>query len=300
MTGLAFAHILDELAAEPNGGPPEQEVFRLARNIGVDVQGLHVLAEGDQFHNLQKVAWENAQLAINNKQPVFAKNLDIENQTSVVYAYDETGYYTYSWHSGYEGCDDVIPWQFLGRSHCPCIHCVHRRLSSQDSYSPPRGLISLHWAAPCEPIDERTSCKEALEFVIRLNEEGTYQWLGKTYWAGSEAYERWLNGIERNKVDQYFFSLFIEILYEARSHAVMFLTEIKERKWGINGKGIDAAIHTYGEIASGYKTLKELYPYREPRESEIEHKEVCISVLTKVYRLEREALTLLKKIYADL
>lgn len=83
MTGLAFVHVLDEHLVEPNGGPAEQEVFPLARNIGVEVQGLHVHAEGDQFHNLQKDAWEKAKLAINNKQPVFAKNLDIESVQSL-------------------------------------------------------------------------------------------------------------------------------------------------------------------------------------------------------------------------
>lgn len=115
-----------------------------------------------------------------------------------------------------------------------------------------------------------------------------------------KAYERWLTGLEKNDVDKYFFSLFIEILYEARSHTMMFLTEIKDRKMGISERLIKAGIHTYNEISSEYLILKKVYPYQEPRESEIKQKDLCISIVKKLYRLETEALEFLKEIYASL
>jgi hypothetical protein len=299
MTGLAFLHIVDENLVEPNGGPPEPEVFRLVRNIGVEINGLHVYAEGENFNNLQAEAWEKAKLAINSKQPVFAKNLDIENQTSVVYAYDHIGYYTHSWHTGYEHSEDGVPWNFLGLNFCPCINCVNYRKSSETINST-GGLISLHWADPIPAVHEITAFKEALEFVIRINEEGAYYWLGQTYLVGPRAYERWLNALESNDMDKYFFSLFIEILYEARNHAIQFLSKIKGKFIDKTVQLIDEGLNTYSEVASRYKILKDMYPYMEPREREIKHKEQSVAIVKELMTIEQKAFTTLKEIYASI
>ncbi|MBP1993057.1 hypothetical protein [Paenibacillus eucommiae] len=299
MTGVAFLHVLDENLVEPNGGPPEPEVFRLARNTGIEINGLHVYAEGEDFNSLQAEAWEKARLAMNAKQPVFAKNLDIENQTSVVYALDDIGYYTHSWHTGYENSEDVLPWSCLGLSLCPCINCVNYRKSSE-IVNPEGGLISLHWANPIPAVDELTALKEALELVIRLNEEGAYTWGGKTYLVGSRAYDKWLTALESNDLDKYFFSLFVEILNEARAHAVKFLTEIKDRLTETTARLIDEGIHIYSEIAARYKILRDMYPYMEPRESEIKQKAQCAAIIEELMELERNALATIKEIYASI
>jgi len=299
MTGIAFLHILDESLVEPNGGPPEPEVFRLARNFGVEVQGLHVYAEDEQFLDLQLEAWEKAKLAMNAEQPVFAKNLDIENQTTVIIAYDDDGYYTHSWHTGYEHCDDVVPWRSLGRSLCPCINCVNDRSSSHPNNAV-GGLISLHWATRIQPIDELTALKEALRFVIRLNEEEDYTSLGKRYSVGSKAYERWISALESNDVDKYFFSLFIEVLNEARTYAIMFLAELKGRNLGIGEQIINEGINLYTVVASKFKILRDMYPYTEPHESELHHKEECIALVKELYQLERDCFHYIKKFHASI
>lgn len=299
MTGLAFLHVLDESMVEPNGGPPEPEVFRLVRNIGLDIKGFHVNAEGDDFTRLQAEAWDKAKQAINASQPVFAKNIDIGNQSSVIYAYDDIGYYTYTWHTGYENSEDVIPWNLLGLCQCPCISCVNDR-KSEAVKAHSGGLISLNWANPIQAADDRTSFKEALEFVIRLNEKGAYQWSGKTYLVGSQAYERWLMALESNKLNKYFFSLFIEILYEARSHAITFLSEIKIKLKNMNLRLMDELVHTYSEIAFKYKILKDTYPYSEPREFELKQSDQCMVILREIMGLEMEALITIKEIYVSL
>jgi len=300
MTGLAFLHVLDENLVEPNGRPTEPEVFNLVHNIGLEIDGLHVYAEGEEFINLQAEAWRQAKQAIDSKRPVFAKNIDIGNQTSVIYAYDDVGYYTQTWHTGYENSEDVIPWNLLGLSQCPCINCVNDRKSFNQTVNLESGLISIHWATLTQPIDELTALKKALEFVIRLNEQGNYMWSGKTYYVGSNAYEKWLNALENDDVDQYFFSLFIEILYEARSHAVRFLTELRGRLNGLSEQMIDKGINEYSKVASKYKTLKEMYPYEEPRQSEIKQKERCITIVKELYQLERNCFKIIKEIHASL
>lgn len=300
MTGLAFLHVLDENFLEPNGGPPDPEVIKLVRHIGLEINGLHVHAEIDDLNELQYQAWEKARQAIASNQPVFAKNIDIKNQTSVIYAYDDVGYYTQNWHSGYENSEDVIPWNLLGLSQCPCIHCMNDRKSNNHKANSESRLISLHWAALIDSIDELSALKHALEFVIRLNEQGSYVWLDKTYYVGSLAYEQWLNALENETVDQYYFSLFIEILYEARSHAVTFLTQLKGKITGVNKYTMDEGINLYSEAASRYKILKEMYPYQEPRQSEIKQKEQCITIVNELHHLEKDCFKFLKEIHASL
>jgi hypothetical protein len=299
LTGLAFLHILDENMVQPNAGPPEPEIFRLARNLGVEIMGIHEYAEGEAFSDLQAEAWENAKQAINSNKPVFAKNLDIENQTSVIIAYDDVGYYTHSWHTGYEHCDDVIPWTILGLSRCPCIHCVKQRESSEPTHDN-SGLISIHWAEPIPGNDEVTAFKEALEYVIRLNATGTYTWSGQKYFVGSRAYELWIDGLERNRIQKFHFSLIIEVLNEARYHAIVFLGEIKDRFTGQAKQSIEEAIHMYGEVSARFSVLKNRFPYEQPREllSDMERAEI-IAILKEINELEKSALTLLTRLVKD-
>ncbi|MGO4185008.1 hypothetical protein AB4Z17_27960 [Paenibacillus sp. TAF43_2] len=297
MTGLAFLHVIDERLVEPNGGPPEPEVFRLVRNIGLEVSGLHAYAEGEDFKRLQAEAWEKAKRALRANHPVFSKNIDIQNQTSVVYAHDDHGYYTYNWHTGYEHSEDAIPWSFLGLSRCPCINCVKNGEKSEQK-NKAGGLISLHSVVPIQAVDERTAFIEALDYVIRLNEDGAYRWQGKTYLVGAKAYERWLDALERETMDKYYFSLFIEILCEARSHAVQFLTELKGTSLGMEGQSFNELIHTYRQVVSRSNKLKEMYPYQEPREREVKQKEQCITIVKELMALENDAFSILKDIYA--
>ncbi|RAV23219.1 hypothetical protein [Paenibacillus contaminans] len=299
ITGLAFLHILDEDLMEPNGGPPEPEIFKLARNIGVNIEGIHAYAEGDYFKSLQAEAWEKAKQAINAKQPVFAKNIDIGNQTSVINAYDDIGYYTDSWHTGYEHSEDVIPWDLLGLSLCPCINCVNSRKAAEYA-NPTGGHISLHWAYPIQAAEDLSVIRDALEFVIRLNEEGTYTWMGKMYFVGQSAYERWLRALANDDIHNYYFSLFVEILNESRNHAVRFLTELKSKPLEINERLIDEGIQIYSEISSKYKALRDMYPYEEPPVREIKEKERCVAIVSELMTLERSALTTIKEIHACL
>ncbi|REE83895.1 hypothetical protein A8990_11674 [Paenibacillus taihuensis] len=302
MTGLAFLFVLDENMTEPNGGPPVPKVLRLARNIGVDIEGFHVYADGEEFTRLQQEAWDKAREAIAAGQPVFAKNIDIRNQFSVVYGYDDNGYYRYNWHTGYELSEDVIPWNLLGLSRCTCIHCVNNRERAEAGGDITGGLVSLHCGRAVEAEDDHASFKQALEFVIAINEQGTYQceWSGKTYLVGERAYERWLEGLADGSLSQYFFSLFIEILNESRSHAVQFLTEVRERLAESNQALIDELTRTYNEISAKFSILRDTYPYTEPPEHEVKESEWCALTLSEIQTLEKQALGKIKEIYAAL
>ncbi|GGG77519.1 hypothetical protein [Paenibacillus radicis (ex Gao et al. 2016)] len=300
ITGIAFLHILDENLVEPNGGPVEPDVFRLIRHIGIDIQGLHQYAEGDRFPQLQKEMWEKAKLAIDAGQPVFAKNLDIANQTSIITAYDEDGYYTDSWHTGEKLAEEAIPWNHLGLSRCTCINCVQSRNKTEASLPAKAGLISLHWATTVPAADSYTSFKESLAFVIRLNDEEQYTWAGKTYTVGNKAHKKWLAALDADEVDGYFFSLFLEVLKEARRYAALYLTEAKEKLPALNPSLLDDCIEIYNQIAADYSILGTMYPYTEPPVRQLKEKERCIKLINGLMNLENEALAALKKIFADL
>ncbi|MFF2091045.1 hypothetical protein [Paenibacillus sp. NPDC058174] len=300
ITGNAFLHILDENLKEPNGGEVEPDVFRLVRNIGIDIQGLHQYANGEHLLQLQKEMWEKAKLAIHAGKPVFAKNLDINNQTSLITAYDEAGYYTDSWHTGEKLAENVIPWTDLGFGRCTCINCVQSRDKAEISPLPVDRLISLHWATSAPAADPYIAFKETLAYAIRLNNEEQYTTAGKTYTVGHKAYQKWLASLKAGEVDAYYFSLFIEVLGEARRYAVQFLTEAQEKLPALDPSLLDDSIAIYNQIAANYSILETMYPYSEPPVRELKEKERCIELISGIMHLEKKALDTLKKLYAHM
>lgn len=204
MTGNAFMTLIDQDVSAPNIGEPEEQMFELARNMGLHIEGFHTFADQAAFPELQRQAWDAARSALDKGWPVFAKELDLGNETSVIYAYDEEGYYTHSWHAGHghEGFDDVIPWTKLGRNYCPCVSCKDKARSdavySSDSQEE-GGFISLHWASSVTPSDECTALLAALSFALDFAQPGIYEWGGRTLYRGPAAYDRWIESSETER-----------------------------------------------------------------------------------------------------
>ncbi|MCQ6563260.1 hypothetical protein [Paenibacillus mendelii] len=298
MTGLAFLHVLDERCIHPNAGPPVPEIYRLARNLGIRIEGIHQFAEGEAFTVLQAEAWDKARAAVDSNKPVFAKHIAQLDQTSVITGYDEVGYYIDSWHTGYQHSEDVIPWNLLGLSLCPCVNCLEERKHSKprDTTS---GIVSLHWADPVAAGDELFTFKEAIRFVLRMNEEAVYEEFGQTYFVGSRAYEEWINAIQHDVVLKFDFALVIEVVHEARSHAKLFLEEMKDQLNMESQKSLEEAIHIYTEISTRTRVLRDKYPYEQLRVlfSAIE-KEEMLTILRELSILEKKALALLSEIYS--
>gem|GEM_PF-4485904 len=59
---------------------------------------------------------------------------------------------------------------------------------------------------------------------------------------------------------------------------------------------MDDSINKFSDVSAEYKILRDMYPYQEPRESEIMHKEQCIAIVAKLYQLEMDCLKSLKEI----
>ena len=294
-TGLAFLTVMDEDCVQPNAGPPEPELFRLVGNLGIHIEGIHQYAEGDAFKKLQADAWETAKSSIDAGRPVFAKNAAQSNQTSVITAYDETGYSIDSWHTGSDNWDEVIPWNKLGLSRCPCINCVNDRemLGAGEETS---GLISLHWASPVSAMDNRSAVLAGLRYALELVDRGAYEEFGRRYYVGPSALAHWIDAARNDRVSKFSFALIIEVLYEARHHAGLFLTEIRQ-DLSLSRPVLDQAIDTYGHIAAKVKELKERFPYEQPREPfNEEERDGVVSALTDLLALEKQAIACLREI----
>jgi len=291
MTGMAFLLVHHHDFKKPNAGPPEPQLFKLARNLGLEIEGTHTYAEDEQFRALQ----HHAQTAIHKGYPVFAKNLDIRNQTSLVYGVDAEGYYTHSWHGGegHENWDDVIPWHRLGQAYCPCRYCLTRR-ETAGYIEEARGLISLHSAKIIQPAEPLVALKEALHFVLSLNQQGVLHWQHHTYYIGEQAYKGWIQALERDEITKYSFSLTLEPIADARQYAVRFISEWRDLGLGLSSELLDAAVEKYAQIAADYQRLVQKYPYEQPRESMTDIERLaCLEILHTLMQDEKQALEIL-------
>ncbi|WP_152391859.1 hypothetical protein [Paenibacillus guangzhouensis] len=302
MTGMAFLLVHDHDFKKPNAGPPEPQIFKLARNLGLEIEGIHTYAENESFRTLQQEMWQHAQTAIHKGYPVFAKNLDIRNQTSLVYGVDAEGYYTHSWHcgEGHENWDDVIPWHRLGQAYCPCRYCLTRRETS-GYIEEERGLISLHAAKFIQPAEPLAALRDALHFVLSLNQQGVLHWQHHTYYIGEQAYEGWIQALERDEITKYEFSLTIEPLADARKHAVSFISEWRDLGLGLSSELLDAAVEKYAKIAASYQRLVQKYPYEQPSEfMTATERLACVDILRSLLHDEKQALDILVLLYEQI
>ncbi|WP_409340742.1 hypothetical protein [Paenibacillus sp. MBLB4367] len=311
MTGSAFLTVIDEKGAAPNIGEPQEEAFALARHLGLDIRGYQAFADAAAFERLQREAWDAARAALERGLPVFARELDLGNETSVVYGCDEEGYYTHSWHagSGHEGFDAVIPWTKLGRNYCPCASC--RRNAGQDGVASDGvytgnphdgGFISLHWASPAEPSDEHTAFRAALSFALEFSQRGKYEWAGRAFYSGLSAYDRWIELVRKDAILGFHMGYFTDILHESRHNAYLFLLEASERFEGALGRECSGVAEAYKRIKEEYQALNELFPWMQSHApiEDPDRRQEAVERLARLKKLESEGYVKLERLLSIL
>lgn len=308
MTGHAFMLVLDEHVNKPNSGTPEPELFELAQNLGLQIEGLHAYAPAADVQRLQEEAWAQARIAIRQGYPVFSKNIDIENETSIIYACDNAGYYTHSWHAGFgaDGCDDVIPWNRLGMCECPCMECRTSR-DAAPGRNPDQDapiLISLHWAKKMPPQAPAVSLRQALTFALSMNEQGQYEQNNMRYYSGLSAYDHWIAKLEKGAIEAYCMGYYGEVWHESKRYAHQFLIECQARipETAIAAESLQEAIHYYKEISKKFKKVSDMFPWMQPREriQDRERRMAAVMLLKEIRRLEEKAFASLRKLAASL
>ncbi|MCR2805765.1 hypothetical protein [Paenibacillus soyae] len=310
ITGGAFLMIVDEELSAPLVGDPEESMFALSQHLGLNIRGTNEAADsGPALEALQLEAWELARTALDRGVPAFAKELDLGNETSLIYGYDETGYYTHSWHSGpglHEGADGVVPWTMLGRSYCPCAACRARAENGEKRKHVYRGLpedggfVSLHVAEQRERPDDRTAMAAALRFAAEWSRKGVYTWGGRTFYSGSAAYDRWLTAVRDGSIEAFYMGYFIDIMHESRRYAAQFLTEAAERlaEDAALARRLTAAAEHYKQVSGLYRTLEQMFPWMQPHEpiADAERRQQAIERLERIKPLDEEGWAMLEEI----
>lgn len=307
ITGGAFMAVIDEEVSAPNIGEPEEAMFKLARHLGLEIHGIHAFADAAEFPRLQREAWDSARTALDRGLPAFAKELDLGNETSLIYAYDDAGYYTHSWHGGkgHEGSDDVIPWTELGRNYCPCSSCRARARSGEWSNEgvyrgDPQGggFVSLHWASCTTPSDTHTALRAALGYALAFSRKGAYEWGGRKFYSGLAAYDRWIESVRKGTIHGFYMGYFADMFYESRLHAHRFLMEASERFDGKPRDELHAAAKHYSAIRATFKSLNELFPWMQPHApiEDSDRRREAAELLTRIRKLEEEGYLLLGKL----
>jgi hypothetical protein len=307
MTGAAFMTIVDDNLSAPNIGEPEEDMFQLARHIGLEIRGFHTFANKAEFDRLQREAWDTARFALDQGLPVFAKELDLGNETSLVYAYSDEGYYTHSWHAGngHEGFDDVILWTELGRNYCPCISCKARKLnnvwSNEGVYigDPLEGgFISLHWASSILPSDDHIALQAALTYVLQFSRLETYEWGGRKFHIGTAAYNRWIEALQKDTILGFYMGYFAEICHESRHYAYLFLKEASLRFDGALSEAIFTAADHYKFTKEAFLSLSNLFPWSQPHTpiEDPDRRREAVELITQIKHLEIEGSNKLEKL----
>lgn len=307
MTGSAFITVVDEKLSAPNIGEPEEEMFKLARHLGVDIKGYHTFTDAKMFERLQHEAWDMARSALDQGLPVFAKELDLGNETSVIYAYDEEGYYTHSWHggSGHEGFDNVIPWTKLGRNYCPCALCKAKQGKEEQAtdsvyLGDPKdgGFISLHYASRVEPSDEKTALQAALRFASEFSRQPSYNWGGRTFYSGAAAYDQWIKTVQSNTIHGFYMGYYSDLGHESRRYAYQFLKEASERFSGVFAERLALASEHFKQVKNVFGALNELFPWSQPHApiEDPDRRRQAIELLEQVKALEQEGCNILERL----
>lgn len=308
LTGHAFLMVVDSGMVNPIVGLPEEDFFRLAGNLGIQIDGVSRIVTGDELPSLQAEAWDRIRGALDNGQPAFAKELDLGNETSVIYGYGNQGYFKYSWHGGdgHEGAEDEIPWTTLGRNYCPCRECRDRPLKpSTDLYlgmHTDGAFLSYHWAARIDKQkDIRQALREALAFTLQFNRQKKYTWGKGTFFTGADAYDVWIDSVRTASMHGFYMGYFVDVWQESRHHAAQFLRELQSAIPELQTELGEAAA-TYAAISTIYRQLNELFPWMQPREPIADpfRRKDAINLLTEAKELEKTAHIQLERISGKL
>lgn len=309
LTGHAFLSAADSGMRNPLVGLPEEFFYTLAQNIGLRIDGVSEIADGSRLPAMQAEAWTHIRSALDDGRPAFAKELDLGNETSIIYAYGRNGYYTHSWHGGdgHEGANREIPWTMLGQNYCPCAPCRERNSPlkpSTDLYLGSHAdgaFVSYHWAIAGEKAETRHALKEALRFALEFNGRKRYAWGKGTFHTGPDMYEAWLESVRMAAIFGFYMGYFVDIWLESRYHAVHFLREMKEELSDCV-RELDDALATYTAIRDLYQRLTERFPWMQPREPIADpfRRKDAIALLTELRELEKMAMDKLDRLFRKL
>ncbi|QYR21285.1 hypothetical protein KZ483_26995 [Paenibacillus sp. sptzw28] len=226
------APILNEL--------PHDRIVGLLNNLGVRIDGISAVAEGDELNRLREEAWAAARRAIDAGYTCFGRGFYFDHgETSVVQGYDEasSAYVISCWHD-----TKYIPWQSLGERD---------------------GLIDLHWMTPGGAAeDDRRTVRDALRLAVDFADG---KLTGPKTRIGSAAYDHWAAELRQGTVDGWFFAYSTHEWDTCRTNGHKFLLEAKQRLGSGAPEALDDAIVCFGAVREKFNEVYRLFPWEQPR-----------------------------------
>ncbi|MBD3285876.1 hypothetical protein GF359_05315 [candidate division WOR-3 bacterium] len=243
-TGHAFViNIHEQLCPSGPTAWVTSKTFELGENVGYRIEGVMAWSTDSNFADVQSQAWDMVRAAIDEGYPCYGWELNIP-EFYVITGYDEEGYY----YSGpiRQGYKMPLPWEDLGK------------LEVQ--------MIEMYAVKPGEPLDDRTTVAEALQFALEIA-ESPEEWTFEGYASGPEAYDLWIAALQddtlfNNPECVHGFKYNTQVWSECRAYAVEFLKQAKER---LADEELDPlfeeAISRYDKVARSLYRVTELYPW---------------------------------------
>jgi hypothetical protein len=214
-------------------------LWRLARNLGVRVEGISVSKHQEPgFRECQQQAWDLVRDAINRGVPCYGWELAIP-EFACIHGYDETGYY----FSGPGAGDDAgpKPWAEVGDTGI--------------------GVLSLHTVELSDPTPVEQAVGEALDFALTASTAGEWK---RGYSLGLPGYDAWAASVEQGTAGRFGQGYNAACWAECRGEAVSFLRQAKQRLAGRADAAFDEAMLHYAAVHSGLKALEALAPFHVP------------------------------------
>jgi hypothetical protein len=280
VTGHAFILNVHELDCP--SGPTAwsfERFLELGKNIGYNVESLHLFKTEEDFEDRQKEAWEMIRAAIDEGLPCYGWEFNVP-EFYTIHGYDDVGYY-YSGPCCEEG-EGPKAWQEVGATDL--------------------GWLAMFAVRPCQPADVRKQVKDAFAFALEFSKNPN-KYLFPPYKSGLEAYDNWINILKDDKPLSIGTPYNAAVWAECREFAAKFLTEAKDKIGKGYEKLFDDAIAHYKVVADHLEKVRESFPFcemkpeyfkdRSRRSGPIEH-------LKEARRAEEYCLILLRKIYKDL
>jgi len=287
-SGHAFALNIHE-AICPSGPTawPAHECDRLAKNVGLNVEGHEAHKDGSDFAVERQKIWQATRSAIDGGMPCFGWDLAVP-EWYVVFGYDGGGNYLFRDFGGK-----------VGKKH-------HSQL----------GVTEIGWAniksvRPSEAADDRVVVREALRFAVGLA-GGVFD--NEKWHSGLGGYDVWIAAlgnaelIRTDKVVGFGHAYNAQCWAECRRHAVAFLEEARTKlaEAKLNPE-FDEAIKQYRIVADSLKAVAEAFPFElndkeamNRRLAEPARRRKAVGALTAARSAERSGLKALARIAVKL
>jgi hypothetical protein len=256
---------------------PHSRIVELLKNLGVHVEGICAVAEGDSLNRLRLEAWDAVRKAIDAGYPCFGRGFYFNNgETSVVQGYDvmSSEYIISCWHG-----TTNVPWQSLGEYE---------------------GLVDVHWMTPDgKSEDDRRTVRDALRLAVEFA-DGILT--GPQTRVGSNAYDHWVAELRKGTVDGWFFAYNTHEWDTCRTNGHKFLQEAKHRLGSSAPRALEDAIACFGAVREKFNQVYQLFPWEQPRGliEDTERRLQAAELLNEAKAYDAEAIDKFRKVIESL